>query len=94
LICSKFFAEHDKDLFEETTQEFRKRGQSVAAPRSHCKVVCREFVDGEQLILEGSANLRINSNWEQVALINDSGLYAWHAGWFDELLASHESNKT
>jgi hypothetical protein len=39
LVCSKFFAEHDKDLFEETLQEFRKRGQLVAARRSHCKVV-------------------------------------------------------
>jgi len=26
LICSKYFAEHDKDLYEETLQEFRKRG--------------------------------------------------------------------
>jgi hypothetical protein len=93
LICSKFFAEHDKDLFEETLQEFHKRGQQVGAPRSHAKVVTMEFVDGERLVLEGSANLRTNSNREQSCLIHDAGLHDWHALWMDEFLASHESGE-
>jgi hypothetical protein len=94
LICSKFFAEHDKDLFEETLREFHQRGQLVAAPRSHCKVVCMEFESGEKLVLEGSANLRTNSNREQFFLVHDAGLHDWHAAWFDELLASHEKHET
>jgi hypothetical protein len=84
LICSKFFAEHDKDLYEETLQEFRKRGQRAAAPRSHAKVVTMHFADGQKLILEGSANLRTNSNREQFCLIHDAELHDWHAAWVDE----------
>ena len=83
LICSKFFAEHDKNLYEETLQEFHQRGQQVAAPRSHAKVVTMEFQDGEKLVLEGSANLRTNSNREQFCLIHDAGLHDWHAQWID-----------
>jgi hypothetical protein len=92
LICSKFFAKHDKDLYQETLQEFRKRGQLVAAPRSHCKIVCMEFENGETLVAESSANLRSNQNREQTCLVNDIGLHTWHCAWFDELLSSHESD--
>lgn len=94
LICSKFFAEHDKDLYEETLQEFRKRGQRVAAPRSHAKVVTMQFADGEKLILEGSANLRTNSNREQFCLIHDAGLHDWHAAWIDQLIKTHEIDES
>lgn len=94
LICSTYFAEHDRDLYEETVQEFRKRGQRVAAPRSHAKVVTLAFSDGEKLVLEGSANLRTNSNREQFCLIHDAGLHDWHAAWMDKLITSHESNES
>jgi hypothetical protein len=95
LLCSTYFARHgDRDLYEETLQELRRRGQQVAAPRSHAKVVTMEFADGEKLVLEGSANLRTNSNWEPFCLIHDAGLHDWHSAWFDELLASHESDQS
>src|SRR5262249_40973699 len=68
-LFSKFFAEHDRPTFTATLREFRARGQRLAAARSHAKVVTMEFVDGAKLVLEGSANLRSNSNQEQFALI-------------------------
>ena len=94
LVCSKFFAEHDKDLFEETLQEFHKRGQLVAAPRSHAKVVCLEFTDGTKLVAEGSPNLRTNSNVEQIFIANDTGLHDWHAQWIDQLVTTHAVHKS
>jgi hypothetical protein len=90
LICSKFFQENSKELYQATQAEFRARGARVAAPRSHCKVICFDF-GKTALLLEGSANLRTNGNWEQFALIHDRKLHDWHAKWIDDLLAKHEA---
>lgn len=94
LICSKFFKENTKELYAATVAEFAKRQARIACPRCHCKVVCFDFGGGDTLILEGSANLRTNGNWEQFALINDRQLHDWHAAWQDGLLAKHEINET
>jgi hypothetical protein len=53
------------------------------------KVVTFLFADGATYSLEGSANLRSNSNREQFCLTNDKGLHDWHAAWIDEALAEH-----
>lgn len=90
LLCSAFFRDHNRELWEETVGEFRDRGQRVAAARSHAKVVTLECASGARLALEGSANLRSNSNREQFALINDHALHDWHASWIDELVSKHE----
>jgi hypothetical protein len=91
-LFSKFFAEHDRPTFTATVREFRARGQRLAAARSHAKVVTMEFADGSKLILEGSANLRTNSNQEQFALIHCPLLHDWHAAWIDAAIATHESD--
>jgi hypothetical protein len=75
LLCSDFFAKHNKAEFTEAVREFQARGQAIAAPRSHAKVACLYFADGGKLVFEGSANLRTNGNLEQFALFNDPGLH-------------------
>jgi hypothetical protein len=52
------------------------------------------FPDGRRLVLEGSANLRTNSNQEQFCLIRDAGLHDWHARWIDALVAKHEGDES
>ncbi len=83
LLCSDFFAKHNKAEFTEAVREYTQRGQAIAAPRCHAKVTCLHFADGAKLVFEGSANLRTNGNIEQFALINDAGLHDWHAAWID-----------
>jgi hypothetical protein len=83
LLCSDFFAKHNKAEFAEAVREFRDRGQAIAAPRCHAKVTCLHFADGAKLVFEGSANLRSNGNIEQFALFNDPALHDWHAAWID-----------
>jgi hypothetical protein len=83
LLCSDFFAKHNKAEFAEAVREFQARGQAIAAPRSHAKGACLHFADGGKLVFEGSANLRTNGNLEQFALFNDPGLHDWHAAWID-----------
>lgn len=90
LLCSRFFAAHNEALWETTLAEFRTRGQKAAAARSHCKVITLATASGERYVLEGSANLRTNSNREQLAIIRDAGLHDWHATWIDDLVSAHE----
>jgi hypothetical protein len=90
LLCSAFFRDHNRELWEECLEDFRDRGCRAAAARSHCKVVTLLTRDGRKYTLEGSANLRTNSNREQFALTQDAALYQWHAGWIDALVTAHE----
>jgi hypothetical protein len=90
LLCSAFFRDHNKGLWEETLALFRQHGQRAAAARTHAKVITLETLAGGKLVIEGSANLRSNSNREQVAVINDAGLHQWHSQWIDALVAEHE----
>jgi hypothetical protein len=90
-VFSKFFKEHSTDVYQLTAAELRKRGQRFAAPRSHAKVVCCQWQGGDKLTMEGSANLRSNSNQEQLALFTDAALHDWHARWIDGLIDKHET---
>jgi hypothetical protein len=90
LLCSAFFRDHNRELWEHTLDEFRQRGQRAAAARSHCKVITLDLASGAKLTLEGSANLRANGNREQFALIHDAALHDWHAAWIDALVTAHE----
>src|SRR5262249_9948720 len=94
LLCSDFFAKHNKAEFSEAVREFQKRGQDIAAPRSHAKVTCLHFPDGGKLVLEGSANPRTNGNIEQFALFTDAGLHDWHAAWIDEKHRAWQSDQS
>jgi hypothetical protein len=90
LLCSAFFRDHNKELWRETLEGFRQRGQRAAAARSHAKVITLETVSGGKLALEGSANLRSNGNREQFLLANDAHLHDWHSAWIDELVAKYK----
>jgi hypothetical protein len=94
LLCSAFFRDHNRELWEELLEDFRDRGCRAAAARSHCKVVTLACADGRKFSLEGSANLRTNSNREQIALTQDATLHDWHAAWIDQLVTAHEGEGT
>ncbi len=85
LLCSVFFRDHNQREFANAVKsaaDFPERWR-LAATRSHCKVICCDF-GNQKLILDGSANLRTNSNWEQLAVIMDDDLHDWHSRWIDE----------
>jgi hypothetical protein len=93
LLCSSFFRDHNKELWEETLEDFRERGQRAAAARTHAKVVTIATSSGRRLSLEGSANLRTNSNREQFALTDDAAIHDWHAAWIDAMVSQHEGDE-
>jgi hypothetical protein len=92
LLCSSFFRDHNGELFRAFRQDLHQRGGRLAAARNHAKVVCLAFQSGERFALEGSANLRTNSNQEQFALVHDAALYDWHAAWITDKVSQHEGD--
>ena len=86
LLASAFFRRHNEDLFAAAVEAFEKRGQRLAAARTHAKVMCVRLSDGRRLIAEGSANLRGCSDREQLMLTADAGLYRWHVRWIEEAM--------
>lgn len=94
LVASIFFRSHNGDLWAETLDELRRRGQRAACCPSHCKVMALAFADGTRLTIEGSANLcGSGSAREQFALINHGELHDWHAGWIEALVTKHEGEQ-
>jgi hypothetical protein len=94
VLCSEFFRDHNGAIYASLQAELGKRpgGHRLAAARSHAKVVCMEMEAGDRLVLEGSANLRTNSNIEQFCLLNHAGLHDWHAQWIDDLVSRAQSD--
>jgi hypothetical protein len=89
VLTSDFQAKHDPEIMGELLAELGKRGQRVAAARSHCKIVLLALADGRRYVLEGSANLRTSRNQEQFALCQDGALHDFYAAWFDEMVTKH-----
>lgn len=91
LLTSDFQREHDSEILEFALQELRvKRGQRLAAARSHCKIVSLALDDGRRYVIEGSANLRTSRNAEQFSMSRDDGLHDFYASWFDGMVSAHE----
>jgi hypothetical protein len=93
LLCSVFFRRHNGEVYEAMREEFRARGQRAAASRSHCKIVCMDFTAGDPLLLEGSPNLRTNSNLEQLVMIRDRAAHDFRAAFIDSEVTAHESEQ-
>ncbi len=90
LLCSSFFRRQNPEEYQFGHGELvQARACRLAATRNHCKVMCLHFADGRKLTFEGSANLRTNSNREQIALFHHDGLHDWHAAWIDAEVANH-----
>lgn len=86
LVASLFFRSHNGDLWEETVDEFHRRGQRAVCCPCHCKVMSLTFANGVKMAIEGSANLCSNgSAREQLCLIHDPALCDWHARWIEAL---------
>jgi hypothetical protein len=61
----------------------------LAAARCHAKLVAMHFKRSAKMVIEGSANLRTNSNAEQFTLFNDAPLCQWWTAWIVSEVEKH-----
>lgn len=90
LVVSHYFAKVDKAT---TFREVVARLDGIASlkvTRNHCKVICLPTDRGDNLVIEGSANLRSSDNIEQIVITNDAETLRFHVDWMNELAANNE----
>jgi hypothetical protein len=92
MLCSAFFREHFPETFDALFQGIQGMHR-LAAARCHAKLVAMHFQSGVKMVIEGSANLRTNSNTEQFTLFNDAPLCNWWTAWIETEVAKHAQSQ-
>lgn len=88
IIFSHYFTASDKSTFNHAIDTFTRCGARVAVDRVHAKLLLFEPPKGRnRWVVESSANLRSCQSIEQLAIINDAGLFAFHEDWLAKYFA-------
>lgn len=87
-LVSVMFAAKNRHLHDELIPPLLARGHRAGAMRTHAKLMALELSDGRQFVVESSSNLRSCHCAEQTTVVNDAGLYRFHAGWMDRAVGS------
>ncbi len=85
-IFSIYFRSLEKANCKRMTAELGRRGARIVAFLQHSKILVIETTDGQNYVVESSANLRSCASLEQLAIFNDPDLLRFHRQWFDDLL--------
>jgi hypothetical protein len=94
-LTSDFQKEHDTDIFEMAISELSvKRGQKVAAARSHCKLITLTFENDRRYVFHGSANLRTSRNSENVTLCRSAEVHGFYDTYLADVVKAHEVKQT
>ena len=89
ILCSLYFAKVDRDtVYREVAAKLAGRARLIVA-RNHAKVICLPTCTGDHFVIEGSANLRSSDNIEQITILNDAELLAFHVEWIEHLATAH-----
>ena len=89
-IFSIYFRSLEKANCERLTAELGRRGARIVAFLQHSKILVMQTTDGQNYVIESSANLRSCASLEQMAIFNDPELAAWHRQWINDLLTEHK----
>jgi hypothetical protein len=87
-LYSVYFKSNEKEICQRLTHELATRGQRVVAMLTHAKVVLMQLTDGGAYVVESSANLRSCSSIEQITMMHDPTLLAFHRSWIDEIMGA------
>jgi len=92
LLVSVMFAAKNRHLYDELIPHLLSRAQSAGAMRTHCKILAFDLGPGECFTVESSSNLRGCHCAEQVTVINDRGLFEFHAAWIERAIGKVRTN--
>lgn len=84
LLVSNYFKSTSAETFGLLESLRGVPGWSLAVARIHTKLMLFDY-PGCPVVLEGSANLRSNNSYEQVALHQDAPLFFFYRSWMQEL---------
>lgn len=89
LLCSHYFRGTSGGIWELAAAELAERQDRAKflSVRTHAKLLAIKLSDGRTVTVESSANLRSCKNVEQMTVIGDPGVYAFHVAWIDQLFA-------
>ena len=88
-VTGLYFKRREAAVYAYLLDGIRQRGGTYRAFPNHSKVcLLSNAAAGHYLTVEGSANLTGNPQHEQMAVINDRGLWEFHAAWFREMLTT------
>jgi hypothetical protein len=92
VVCSEYFRDADRDVFNAAEKQLAARGARIRAVRNHSKIICVKPVlragESGNYVIESSANLRSCNNLEQFTLTNDRELFVFHRRWILSLFFS------
>lgn len=86
-ITGIYFKSRETAIFNTAVLGFAERGQRFKALLNHSKFISARFSDGTCYTIESSANFTENGNIETHVFTNSPELFAFHAGWMNELLS-------
>jgi hypothetical protein len=85
-LYSIYFKSNEKEACAALTNQLTERRQTVAAIRTHAKLLLFEMTNrGPAYCIESSANLRSCGNVEQMTLTHDRALVRFHRKWISEV---------
>lgn len=90
LLASHYFKGTSNEIYTHAQKLFSERPGKAhfASVRTHAKLLLFRLSDMRTITVESSANLRSCKNIEQMTLIGDPGLHAFHRGWILELFTA------
>jgi len=90
LLASHYFKGTSNEIYTHAEKLFADRPDKAhfRSLRTHAKVLLFRLSDRRTITVESSANLRSCKNIEQMTLIGDPALHAFHRGWILDLFNS------
>ncbi|MFI5380651.1 MAG: phosphoribosyltransferase [Tepidisphaerales bacterium] len=94
VLVSHYFSKTSPQIFDATAPMLRARGVTIAAARSHAKLLLCKLADGRCITGEGSANTRSAKTVEQLTIFGDPAIYSFHRQWLDKIIADTNDAST
>lgn len=94
LMVSTYFRNTDGEIFAALEKlKLECAGFTLVAARIHTKLLLFDY-EALPVVMEGSANLRSNNSYEQVAVHADAALFFFYLNWMKSVLKQAEGGST
>lgn len=82
--ASCFMRDQNHDRYTRLAAMLTTRGHAISATRNHAKIIAMKLEDGRKICIDGSLNMALCSNVEQVHVWNDANLFDFYTNYIRE----------